>query len=230
MGLFGKKQKAPRDKNYINFNNVANAPYMVTYIQQAMMKDVGYIKPIEPEHVIRYLGQPVHLIEIEFQQGALRLTNYPYGDVTFEGKTFFSTGELENFDDVQESMELNQKGITIKLNSVSPTILAILNSGAYVRAPVTGYIAFMDPVNPSATPLAGFVFSSGYVNKPTIKYDSVKGTSKIQITTTANLERLNNSGGLRTAHATHFAKYPDDHFFAFANATNKSRRANWRMK
>ncbi|WP_429103675.1 hypothetical protein [Aeromonas hydrophila] len=231
MGIFSKKKK-PKDSNYINFNSALNAPYAVSHIENAMMKDLGEKRAITQTDLYRYCGVPRHLVEIEFQEGTLRLCNDPFGDITAGGKRFISDGTLTSFDDVEETAEINQRGITIKLNSMSETLISMLNAAQYIRVPVTGYHAYMDPTGTKDNPSEPFFvveFFKGYVDQPEFTYNAIKDKAEFKITTTAILERLSNSNGQRTAHSLHILRKPGDNFFKYSSVTQTSKEKNWKM-
>lgn len=231
MGIFSKKKKQQKDSNYLNFWSVLNRPYLVTRIKEAIYKDTGQVRDIKGPDLFRYLGRPVDLLEIQFNGLTLRLTNDPLGDVVFEGKRFIQDHQLEPLKDQEESSELNQKGVTIKLKGYSPTMVDLMNQKHYERAKVTCWAAFMDDQQANANePIAAFVMSVGYLDQPTIKYDALKGKAELQITTTSMMSRFQDVTGARTANAVQQAKYPGDNFFKLSSATQESTKKIWKMR
>ncbi len=228
MGIFSKKSK-PKDSNYINFNSALNHPYVVTTCNSNMMKDLGHVLPLTPPVVLKYLGTPRHMIQIEFKGLTLRLCNDPHGDILYDGKRFISDGSLKAFDDTEETTELNQKGMTITLSSSSSTLIGIFTTKNYIRAPVTGYHAYMDETSGSPEPVLVIEFSKGYLDKPEYTYNAITGKSEFKMTTTSYLEKLNNAVGARTANAVHQAVYPGDNFFKFSNQTQQAKKQTWKM-
>lgn len=228
MGIFGGKSK-PKDSNYINFNSAYTSPYAQTAIEEAMMKDLGYVRQIQPSDLFKYLGTPRHLVEITFPDRTLRICNDPYGDIMAGGKRFISDGTLQAFEDSEETPELNQRGLTVTLSSDSDTLITLFNTLNYVRAPVSGYHAYMDHTTGSNVPLFVIEFSRGFIDQPKFVYNNLTGKSEFKITTTSILEKLNNATGARTANAVHQANFPGDNFFKYANSTQDSKKKIWKM-
>ncbi|WP_429234753.1 hypothetical protein [Aeromonas salmonicida] len=228
MGLFGGGKK-PKDSNYLSFQSLLNKPYAVTKIKEAIYQDTGVRREVQGPDLFKYLGRSVHLVEIQFNGATLRLTNDPLGDVVYEGKRFIQDHQLDQLEDQEETSELSQKGVTIKLKGYSNTIVDILNQKRYERAKVTCWAAFMDD-HSNNEPLVAFVMSQGYVDQPTIKYDAVKGKAELKLTTTSMLSRLQYVPGARTANAVQQAKYPGDNFFKFSSSTQSHMNQLWKMK
>jgi len=194
-----------------------------------MMKDLGYVKPITHADIIKYLGTPRHMVQIDFVGLPFRICNDPYGDIYYDGKRFISDGTLKAFDDNEETTELNQRGMTINLCDSSSTLISLFNSKNYIRAPVTGYHAYMDESTGSSEPVLVIEYSKGYMDKPEFIWNATTGKAEFKITTTSYLEKLNNAVGARTANAVHQAQYPGDNFFKFANQTQQSKKQTWKM-
>ena len=227
MGWF--KKKKPKDSNYISFNNAYTSPYARTIIETAMQKNLGFVRKIEPSDLFRYLGTPRHMVQIEFPNQVLRICNDPYGDIVYLNKRFISDGSLQVIEDAEESAELNQRGITVKLTSDSNTLIDVFNSNHYVRAPVSGYHAYMDHSSGKSEPLFVVEFSRGFLDQPSFTWNRITGKTEFKITTTSMLERLNNATGARTANAVHQSQFPGDNFFKYANSTQNSKKKVWKM-
>ncbi|HEH9441931.1 TPA: hypothetical protein SIA39_004002 [Aeromonas sobria] len=231
MGIFGKKKK-PKDSNYINFNNALTRPYAITHIQSAIQRDLGILRDIRPEDIFQYCGVPRHLVEFEFKGNTLRLCNDPHGDIYVDGKRFISDGSLLAFEDSEETAELNQRGMTIKLSSSSNTLIQIFNEAGYIKVPVSGYHAYMDQTGQKPNPQEPFFtveFDRGYVDQPEFTWNAITGKAEFKITTTSLLARLSTATGNRTAHSLHQLYHPGDNFFKYSNATQDSRKQVWRM-
>ncbi len=231
MGIFSKKKK-PKEDNYINFNSALNAPYVKSTIQAAMEKDLGIIREIRSSDMFKYCGVPRHMVLFEFPNANLCLCNDPHGDIYFDSKRFLSDGSLVAFDDAEETAELNQRGMTIKLSSSSDMLIQLFNEARYLKVPVSGYHAYMDITGQKPNPEVPFFvveFQRGYIDQPEFTWNAPKGKAEFKITTTAMLERLNNATGNRTANALHKLYYPNDNFFMFSNATQDSKKQVWKM-
>lgn len=228
MGLF-KKPKKPKEDNYLNFRDALNSPYVISKVQAAMLNDLGKVRPIVEHDVFKYLGTPRHCVEILFPDATLRLTNDPEADIVFsDGRRFISDGTLVDFEDIKESQELNQKGGTIKIKGTSPLLIEVFNKRRYLKSKVNSYIAFLTNEK-DKTRVTWFLLDSGFIDKPEIVLDAIKGTAEMKISTTSMLDRLSNTPGARTANAVHKAQYPNDNFFKFANKTESSKKQRWKM-
>ncbi|WP_429098145.1 hypothetical protein [Aeromonas veronii] len=231
MGIFGSKKK-PKDSNYINFNSALNSPYVKTQVQAAIERDLGIRREIQYPDIFRYCGTPRHLLEIEFPSLTLRLCNDPQGDIYADSKRFISDGTLLAFDDSEETSELIQRGMTVKLSDSSDTLIQLFNEAKYLKVPIRGYHAYMDVTGQKPDPSIPFFvveFERGFIDQPEFTWNAVKGKAEFKITTTSMLERLNNSTGNRTAHALHQLYHPGDNFFKFSNATQDSKKQIWKM-
>ncbi|MBS4707297.1 hypothetical protein J4G57_05240 [Aeromonas caviae] len=228
MGIFSKKK--PKDNNYINFNSALTSPYVQSSIKQSIIEAEGKLRDITQADMFEYAGVARHLVEFEFPGGALRLCNDPIGDIYVNGKRFISDGSLLAFDDAEESVELNQRGMTIKLSSSSDTLISLFNQAAYIKVPVRGYHAYMDMSLDAPTPevpLFVIEFQQGYIDKPEFTWNAVTAKAEFKITTTSMLAELGQAVGQRTAHALHQLREPGDNFYKFANVTQNSKKQRW---
>lgn len=197
------------------------------YISNQRLRDPYASGPISSHEVARYYTDVVVLVSIEFKTGTLQLCDSPYGDVLYNGVTYLSDGTLSDFKNVEESTELNTRGVTIELRDYSKAIISIVNRQEHIRAPVRCYLAYMGANK--VVPDLVVPFYEGYIDKPTIENDNnSKNMTKVTFTTINLLSRLSDNNCQRTAHALHQAVHPDDEFYKFSSATQNIRRKRWK--
>ncbi|WP_421292999.1 hypothetical protein [Aeromonas veronii] len=196
------------------------------YINQQRLKDPNASETINSHDVARYYTDVVLLVCIQFKTGTLMLCNSPHGDIQYNG-TYLSDGTLSDFKNVEESTELNTRGVTIELRDYSRSIISIVNRQEHIRAPVSCYLAYMglDKTVPDLV----VPFYEGYIDKPTIENDNnSKNMTKVTFTTINILSRLSDNNCQRTAHALHQAVHPDDDFYKFSSSTQDMRKKKWK--
>lgn len=82
---------------------------------------------ISPQMVSEYSDgavNPALLVEAFFDTGTLRLWT-GYGTIEWEGETFYGAGNLIGFSPIEETQDLQAKGVTVTLNGIPSSIIAI---------------------------------------------------------------------------------------------------------
>lgn len=198
-----------------------------TYIEQQRKLDPYCSSTVTASDIAKYYTDVCVLVRIEFKSGALQLCDNAYGDIVYNGSTYLSDGTLSAFKNVDESTELNTRGVTIEIRDYSDTMVSIINRQEHIRAPVQCYLAYMG--SNKLQPDLVVPFYEGYVDKPSIANDNnSKNMTKITLTTINMLQRLNDNNAQRTAHALQQARYPDDEFFKYSSSTQDIRKKKWK--
>lgn len=68
--------------------------------------------------------KPFFAIEILFDSGPTRLWN-GYGEITFQGKTFFGGGNLLNVSDIEEVSDIEAKGLALVLSGIPSEFISL---------------------------------------------------------------------------------------------------------
>jgi hypothetical protein len=104
--------------------------------------------------------QPFFAVKLNFDSGDLRLWT-GYGDITVDSETYTGGGQLLNISEIEETVEIAARGITMSLNGVDSSLvslaltenyqtrsakvyLGVLSSGAVVASPYQLFDGRMD--------------------------------------------------------------------------------------
>ncbi|MGY3860251.1 hypothetical protein ACW5WN_01400 [Aeromonas lacus] len=197
------------------------------FIEQQRAKDPYRESTVSPHDVAKYYTEVSVLVRIEFKSGTLQICDNPYGDIEYNGTTYLSDGTLSDFKNVEESTDLNTRGVTIELRDYSLSLISIVNRQEHIRAPVFCYLAYMG--SSKTVPDLVVPFYEGYVDKPSIENDNnSKNMAKITLSTINMLQRLSDNNCQRTAHSLQQARYPNDEFFKYSSSTQDIRKKKWK--
>lgn len=86
-----------------------------------MSRDIGKftVAELSKERI-----QPFFAVEIDFDSGTLYLWS-GYGDLVYNGKTYFGAGQLLNISSVSETTEMEAKGAVITLSGIPSSLLSL---------------------------------------------------------------------------------------------------------
>ena len=88
--------------------------------------------------------RPFFAVEIVLDSGPLRLWN-GYGDLQFDGKTFTGGGTLLTVSEVEETAEIEAKGLTLRLSGLPSEILAITLQEPYQNRIARLFVGALKP-------------------------------------------------------------------------------------
>lgn len=88
------------------------------------------MRNISPELIDEYTSksvQPAYLAELFFDSGTLRLWS-GYGELEWNGNTYFGGGNLIGLSPIEETQDIQAKGVTATLNGIPSNIVALVLS------------------------------------------------------------------------------------------------------
>lgn len=86
-----------------------------------MSRDIGIVTVAE---LSKERIQPFFAVELDFDSGTLYLWS-GYGDLVYNGKTYFGAGQLLNISSVSETTEMEAKGAVITLSGIPSSLLSL---------------------------------------------------------------------------------------------------------
>lgn len=101
------------------------------------------MRNISPDMLAEYTSgsvSPAVMIEMFFDSGTLRMWT-GYGTVDFNGETFFGAGNMIGFSTIEETEELEAKGIVVSLNGIPSSLIAISLTEKTRARPFRMYLA-----------------------------------------------------------------------------------------
>jgi len=102
------------------------------------------MRPNTPTEFLQTELQPFTAIEIVFDSGAARLWT-GYGDLVFDNKTFVGGGNLLNVSEVEETSEIEAKGLTLTLSGVPSELIALTLNEPYQNRLMRLYVGAIKP-------------------------------------------------------------------------------------
>lgn len=120
-----------------------------------------------------------YLLDITFSSGPAYVWS-GLGSLTFDGDTYQGVGSLGQIGQITETNEVRANGTTVQLSGIDSTLREDCLSDIQIGAPVTLYLATLDPIAKSIT--ATYTIFAGTVDKP------VHRTSPDSLTIALSLE------------------------------------------
>ena len=157
--------------------------------------------------------RPGILVEATFKSSTVYVWS-GIGTVSWNGHSWQGVGSLGNLSTVEESSNVDAKGIAISLSGIDPTLLSDVLGDYQVGLPVNVYLALFDASNAIiADPLLSF---AGRMDEPRITMDGQSAT--IDINCESRLVEMNVAVDRRYTNEDQQLDYPGDAGFAFVNS------------
>ena len=147
----------------------------------------------------------VFFVEINFKSGPVNLWS-GVGEFSWDSKTWLGAGQLLNITPAKETIGVTATGLTITLDGVDPTFIALALNEAKQNKSVRCYFGFLDSsgniiINP-------YQFFSGLVNYIVVSEGEKVAT--ISVTAENDLIKLQRPRIRRYTDADHQAEFPGD--------------------
>lgn len=160
------------------------------------------ISTIVSNAVVAKQLDPIFAIEMFFDGGTIRLWT-GYGTAVLDGvNSFTGAGQLLSITDVEETAEIKASGITVVLNGISSSIIALALDEPYQGRVCKMYFGVMSP-----TPSIVEMFS-GYMDQMLIRENSE--TCDVILNVENKLINLERAKILRFSHNDQVARFPGD--------------------
>jgi hypothetical protein len=150
----------------------------------------------------------VNLVEGDFEDGMVRLTNH-IQNIVYDGNTYYAGGNLLSIGNLEETLEMQANTTDLKLSGINPDVIGIVRDTVYVGNPVRMYIALCNerwevdttiPDNP-------FLIVEGNMDKMTLSINSQ--TSEITIPVINHWARFDDRKGRQTNPTLERRLFPD---------------------
>lgn len=164
---------------------------------------------------------PALLAELEFSSGFTRMWS-GYGDLVYDSNTYTGIGTLAGVSSVVEGADVSAGGITMTLNGIPPTFIALALADSRQGTQVRFHLALFD-ASGSIIDTAEDVFR-GLMDVPTILKS--QPTSSITITAESRLIELQKAKERRYTHEDQQELYPGDKGLEYV-AGLQGKKINW---
>lgn len=164
-----------------------------------------------------------HLLYGVFNGETLALTD-AFVNITWQGVTYIASGGLLGVDTIEEDPDVRVNDITIALNGLDQSILAVIENYETVGVPITVRRAYLstDPLAVIGEPVVIF---SGYGDGVDIEAREEGVTIALRCKDDfSNFEQVN---GCRTNDAEHQTRFPGDRGFQYV-ASLKDKVIQWK--
>lgn len=156
---------------------------------------------------------PIALVALAFPSATYRFWT-GYGELTWDGHTWYGTGELGSVSDIEEAVEVAAKGASLTLAGIPSDILAASLTENYQGRPAILYIGALDA---SGTLIVDpYAFLSGWMD--VIETTDQGKTASVTINIENRLVDLNRNREKRQTHEQQTKDYPGDKGFEFVNS------------
>ncbi|WP_427032272.1 hypothetical protein ACNF1R_15440 [Enterobacter hormaechei] len=115
------------------------------------------------------VGTLFHFVTINMLNGQELLITDSYHDTVFNGKTYLASGDFTDISTVQESKEINNISLSVKLSNVRTEYITLISSGALNNADIRIDIGFKDPNTGQIS--ESFNIDTGSISKLTVNID-----------------------------------------------------------
>lgn len=161
---------------------------------------------------------PAFFVAATFKSGPVYLWT-GVGTIFWNSQTWTGVGSLAQISTIEESSEVNAKGMTIGLSGIDATLLGDVLAEVQLGLPAQVYLALFDSGgNIIADPLLSF---QGRMDQPTV---TVGGeTASISINCESRLLDMNTPVLRRYTDADQKLDYPNDEGFAYVSAIQNVR-------
>lgn len=102
------------------------------------------MRPNTPTEFLQTELQPFSAVEILFDSGAARLWT-GYGDLVFDNKTFVGGGNFLNVSEIEETSEVEAKGIVLTLSGIPSELLSLAIGEPYQNRIMRLYVGSIKP-------------------------------------------------------------------------------------
>ena len=140
-------------------------------------------------------------------------------DLTWDGKTFQSMGQLLGVSDISEEQDLKIESIDISLSGIDNSVVKLFLDFDYIDRRVVVHRAVVGSnYQPVGTPALVF---DGRLDQPRLVDDWQSGTATLGVTASSHWSDYDSTGGRHTNYTEHQVLFPGDTFFAMATETQK---------
>ena len=167
--------------------------------------------------VVADLIQPFFTFRFEFDSGTLLLWS-GHGTKTIAGEDHIGSGILLSVSDIEETAQLDARGVTLVMTSLDPSILSLALSEPYQGRPASISMGVMSDFS-EVTELF-----SGYMD--TMELDEGVDTCSVKMTIENKLIELERSKVHRYTSAYQKSRFPGDKGFDFVEDL-QDKRVPW---
>ena len=148
--------------------------------------------------------EPFLAVKLNFDSGDLRLWT-GYGDITVDGETYTGGGHLLNISQIEETVEIAARGMTMSLNGVDSSLISLALSENYQTRSAKVYLGVLSSGSVVASPYQLF---DGRMDVLTI--DDSGETATITLTAESRLIDLERPRLRRYTAEDQKLKHPND--------------------
>jgi len=135
-------------------------------------------------------------------------------DVSFNGNTYTSTGDLLKITNSENTNQISKTGIKITMSGLDPAFLTEIDSGAYLRAPIDIYTVNI-PDGTNVVSSYAF-YHRGYCDTPVTGIDYTSNKLTVEIETTNVFTDIDKTPSLmRSSLSAHASIHSGDKFFQY---------------
>lgn len=122
------------------------------------------------------VGTLFHFVRIVMLSGQELLITDSYHDTVYQGKTYLAAGDFTDISTVEESKEINNISLSVRLSNVRTEYINLVSSGALNNADITIDIGFKNPNTGAIS--ESFNIDTGTIGKLTVNIDLDDNESK----------------------------------------------------
>lgn len=164
----------------------------------------------------------VHLLEVGLDSGTIYLTD-AYTPLTWNGNTYLALGHFLQFDQVEETTQLQVNDTTVQLSCVDRAYLAAFLSENYINRPASIYLALLDANY--AIVVDPIKVLQGRLDNPTCSDDPDQSTSTLAVRVVNQWTDYERITGRRTNNALQNYYFPGD--LGFNNVSTADATILW---
>ncbi|EMB7853595.1 hypothetical protein VAG69_002219 [Escherichia coli] len=172
------------------------------------------------------VGTLFHIVQIQTRDNREILLTDAYTDITYRGKNYIASGDFTDITSIDDSKEINNIGLTVKLANVRTEYINLVTSKALDRSDVRIDIVFLNPN--SGEVQADFNLFVGTMDKLSINIDYEDNESKNETEAVINSiwEVLEKNARNHASDAVHrsYAGNENDTFFSRIGKWNSEKR------
>lgn len=167
-----------------------------------------------------------HIVQIQTRDNREILLTDAYTDITYRGKNYIASGDFTDISSIDDSKEINNIGLTVKLANVRTEYISLVTSKALDRSDVRIDIVFLNPNTGEVQ--ADFNLFVGTMDKLSINIDYEDNESKNETEAVINSiwEVLEKNARNHASDAVHrsYAGNENDTFFSRIGKWNSEKR------
>lgn len=172
------------------------------------------------------VGTLFHIVQIQTRDNRGILLTDAYTDITYRGKNYIASGDFTDISSIDDSKEINNIGLTVKLANVRTEYISLVTSKALDRSDVRIDIVFLNPNTGEVQ--ADFNLFVGTMDKLSINIDYEDNESKNETEAVINSiwEVLEKNARNHASDAVHrsYAGNESDTFFSRIGKWNSEKR------